>query len=90
MAVKPLKKSASWIVYILKCGDGTLYTGITNDFEARLAAHVEGRGAKYTKGRGPLDVVYQEPCQNRSHASKREMAIKKLSRAEKNALIEQA
>ncbi|MEM7650821.1 MAG: GIY-YIG nuclease family protein [Pseudomonadota bacterium] len=72
-----------WVVYILKCGDGSLYTGITNDLASRIEAHESGQGAKYTKGRGPFEIVYQEPCENRSAASKRETAIKKLSRAEK-------
>ena len=76
----------SWTVYILRCADETLYTGITNDFEKRLAAHEDGTGAKYTKGRGPFEVLYQEDCADRSAASKREMAIKKLNREEKLAL----
>lgn len=76
-------KIMSWTVYILRCGDDTLYTGITNDFEKRLAAHADGSGAKYTKGRGPFEVLYREECENRSAASKREAAIKKLSRTEK-------
>lgn len=76
-----------WSVYILECGDGSLYTGITNDVPARLLAHQEGRGAKYTKGRGPLTLKYQEECEDRSAASKREMIIKKLSRDEKLALM---
>lgn len=76
-----------WSVYILECGDGSLYTGITNDVPARILAHQEGRGAKYTKGRGPLTLKYQEECDNRSEASKREISIKKLSREEKLALM---
>jgi putative endonuclease len=76
-----------WSVYILQCGDKSLYTGITNDVPARLLAHCEGRGAKYTKGRGPLTLKYQEECGDRSAASKREIIIKKLSRSEKMALI---
>ena len=76
-----------WVVYILRCADNTLYTGITNDLNARVAAHECGMGAKYTKGRGPFEVVYQEACEGRSAASKREVAIKKLSRVEKNILI---
>ena len=76
-----------WSVYILECGDGSLYTGITNDVPARFLAHQEGRGAKYTKGRGPLTLKYQEECADRSTASKREIAIKKLSREEKIALM---
>lgn len=73
----------SWAVYILECGDGSLYTGITNDLEARISAHEEGSGAKYTRGRGPFKLVYQEECVDRSRASKREIEIKALSRAEK-------
>jgi len=77
-----------WVVYILKCADGTLYTGITNDLGARLAAHEDGSGAKYTRGRGPFKVVYVEDCAGRSAASAREFAIKKLSRAGKMGLIQ--
>lgn len=73
----------SWIVYILRCADDTLYTGITNNIGTRLAAHENGTGAKYTKGRGPFSVIYKEAFENRSDASKREAAIKKLSREEK-------
>lgn len=72
-----------WVVYILKCGDGSFYTGITNDLPARVAAHENGVGAKYTRGRGPFKVVYQEECADRSAASRREGVIKKLSRTEK-------
>jgi putative endonuclease len=72
-----------WVVYILKCADNSLYTGITNDLPARVAAHEDGEGAKYTRGRGPFEIVYQEGCPNRSAASQREGAIKKLRRAEK-------
>ncbi len=75
-----------WTVYILRCGDGTLYTGITDDMERRLAAHRAGTGAKYTRGRGPLEVVYREEQPDRSAASKREWAIKRLTRQEKEAL----
>ena len=64
-----------WYVYILRCGDGTLYTGSTDDVERRLAAHRAGKGAKYTRGRGPLELVYSEPCGER------------LSRGEKLRLI---
>ena len=78
------------MVYILKCADDTLYCGITNDLDARIAAHENGTGAKYTKGRGPFEVIYTEPCENRSAASKREFAIKALSRVEKLDLIEQS
>ena len=79
----------SWTVYILKCADDSLYTGITNDLPARIDAHQAGAGAKYTKGRGPFSLMYQELCADRSAASKREMAIKALSRAEKLKLCAQ-
>lgn len=72
-----------WIVYILKCADETLYTGITNDLEQRLSKHGDGTGAKYTKGRGPFEVIYTEAHPDRSAASRREIAIKKLSKIEK-------
>lgn len=77
----------SWKLYILRCGDGSLYTGITTDIQSRLEAHSSGKGAKYTRGRGPLELVYTEECPDKSTALKREMAIKHLSRAEKLELI---
>ena len=77
----------SWVVYILKCGDNSLYTGITNNLEIRLLAHKEGRGAKYTKGRGPFEVVYQKGYPSRSKATVKEIEIKKLSLEEKRELI---
>ena len=73
--------------YILKCADGTLYCGWTNHLEARGKAHNEGRGAKYTKGRGPVSLVYYEEFETREEAMRREAAIKKLSRREKEELI---
>ena len=76
-----------WTVYILRCGDGSLYTGVTNNIEKRLKAHNDGKGAKYTKARRPVVVVYQEPAANRSEAQKREAVIKKLSRVEKLGLV---
>ena len=78
----------TWYVYILRCGDGSLYTGITDDVQRRLAAHAAGKGAKYTRGRGPLELVYQQACLDHSAALKRELAIKALTRAEKLALLE--
>lgn len=74
-------------IYILKCHDGTLYTGWTTDLDARVAAHNEGAGAKYTKGRGPVTLLYSEAFETKSEALRREIAIKKLSRAEKLKLI---
>lgn len=77
-----------WYVYILRCGDGSLYTGMTDNVERRLAAHRAGRGAKYTRGRGPLELVYRECVPDRAAALRREAQIKRLSRAEKLALID--
>ncbi len=76
-----------WTVYILQCADGTLYTGITNDLERRVAEHEAGQGAKYTKGRGPFQLVYRERCEDRGLASKRESEIKSLDRKAKLALV---
>ena len=74
-------------VYIVRCADGTLYTGYAVDVEQRCAAHNQGRGARYTAGRRPVSVVYAEPCASISDALKREHALKRLKRAEKEALI---
>ncbi len=76
-----------WFCYLLRCSDNTLYCGITNDLEKRLMAHNAGTAAKYTRSRIPVILVYSEPCEDRSVASRRELAIKKLSRLEKLALI---
>ncbi len=78
--------SSDWSVYLLLCADGTLYTGVTNDVTKRLEAHNQGRGAKYTKGRGPVTIVYQEGVLTRGEALKREAQIKKLTKKEKLAL----
>lgn len=75
-----------WVVYILECSDGTFYTGITNDLERRLVAHENGTGAKYTRGRAPLKIIYTENCADRSVASKRERAIKLMDKNQKAAL----
>ena len=77
----------TWKLYILRCGDGTLYTGITTDVARRFDEHSSGKGAKYTRGRGPLELVYQEECGDKSAASRREWEIKALSREEKLQLI---
>lgn len=77
-----------WTVYILRCGDGTLYTGCTNDLPRRLKAHQSGKGAKYTRSRPPVALAYQEPAEDKSAALRRETAIKGLTRREKLALIE--
>ena len=72
-----------WFVYMLRCGDGTLYCGSTDDVQRRLETHRAGKGAKYTRGRGPLELVYAEECESCSAALKREHAIKNLSRMQK-------
>ena len=79
---------ASYWVYILRCGDGSLYTGIARDVERRLAVHRSGKGAKYTRSRLPLTVVYREEQPDKPAALRRELAIKRLTRAEKLRLIE--
>ena len=78
-----------WFVYMLLCDDNTIYTGITNDLKKRFENHISGKGAKYLRGRKPLEIVYTENFQNRSMATKREMEIKKLNRRKKEALIKQ-
>ncbi len=77
----------SWWVYILECRDGTLYTGCTDDVPRRLAAHNAGRGAKYTRSRAPVTLRYREEHPDRSAALRREAAIKRLTRTEKQTLI---
>ncbi len=77
----------AWVCYLLRCADDTLYCGITNDMEKRLAAHNAGTAAKYTRSRGPVALAFTEICADRSAASRREMAIKKLTRVQKLALI---
>lgn len=78
-----------WYLYILRCRDGSLYTGITTDVEKRFEAHQAGRGAKYTRGRGPLELVYRETCGDHSAALKRELEMKKLPRERKQSLIKE-
>ena len=74
---------ADWQVYILECADGSVYTGIARDLEARIVAHNNGTGAKYTRGRGPVKLLYQEAAVDRSTALRREALLKRLSRADK-------
>ena len=76
--------------YILRCADGTLYTGWTNDLDARLKAHNSGKGAKYTKNRLPVELVYYEKFSTKEEAMSREWHIKRLKRAEKLRLIEES
>ena len=77
----------TWYLYILRCKDGTLYTGITTDVEKRFQTHQSGKGAKYTRGRTPLELVYREKCGTHSDALRREWEVKQLSREQKQALI---
>lgn len=77
-----------YYVYLLRCADDTLYTGFTNDLARRLAAHNAGRGAKYTRGRRPVELVYWESFSNKSSALRREYAIKQLPRRQKLTLIQ--
>ncbi len=74
-------------VYIVKCSDKTYYTGYTNDLEKRLFAHNAGKGAKYTRNRIPVEIVYFEEYEDKSEAMKREYAIKRLTRVQKEKLI---
>ena len=75
---------------MLKCADGSLYTGYTNDLQKRVGVHNSGRGAKYTKSRLPVRLVYSEEHESKSSALKREAEIKKLTRAQKEKLIQKA
>jgi putative endonuclease len=77
----------NWSVYIILCSDESLYTGITIDIDRRINQHATGLGAKYFRNRSPKELAYLETGHNRSSATKREMAIKKLSKAEKIAII---
>lgn len=78
---------AGWFVYILRCADGTLYTGITSDLARRCAQHNAGRASRYTRARLPVRLVYREPCVGRGPALRREAAIKALPRRQKLALV---
>ena len=77
-----------WYVYILRCVDDTLYTGITNNLERRLKAHNAGTASKYTRARRPVDMVYQEEVETKGDALRREYQIKAMSRIQKQALIQ--
>ncbi len=81
---------ARWFVYVLRCRDGSLYTGISTDLARRLASHNAGRGARYTRARRPVTIVHVEPKRSRSTALRREAAIKALARADKLRLTSTA
>lgn len=76
-----------WMVYVLRCADETLYTGITNNMRRRLAQHEKGIASRYTRTRLPVELVYTEPATDRSSATQRELALKSLSRKDKLELI---
>lgn len=76
-----------WWVYIVKCSDGTFYTGVSNNLKARIKKHNSGEGAKYTQSRRPVELVYKEKSLDRSRSLKREIEIKKLKRSKKLELI---
>ena len=76
-----------WWVYVLRCRDGTLYTGVTTDLARRLAQHNAGTASKYTRSRRPVEMVYREPAKSHGDALRRELAIKALSRTAKDALV---
>lgn len=77
----------SWYVYMLRCSDNSLYTGSTTDLKRRESMHNSGKGAKYTKSRLPVRMVYSEPCEDKSQALKRECALKRLTKVQKEMLI---
>ena len=79
-----------WFVYMLRCGDGSLYTGYTDDVERRLAVHQSGKGGKYTRSHLPVELVYREELPDKSAALRREAAVKRFPRQKKLALIEGA
>jgi putative endonuclease len=83
----PRRPSSRWLVYLLRCRDGSLYTGITNDLPKRLQAHAAGKASRYTRSRLPVTLASSEPQTSKSAALKREAAIKRLRRAEKERLV---
>lgn len=86
-AKKKRKKAAAWLLYVLKCRDNTLYTGITTDVSRRVKQHNSGIASRYTRSRLPVKLIFSEPCRGRSQALKKEYAMKQLSRKEKEEYI---
>src|SRR6185436_13254343 len=84
---KPKRKGIRWVVYLLRCRDGSLYCGMTNELEARLKKHQDGKGAKYTRSRLPVTLAFSVKVKSRSAALKREYAIKQLNKNEKELLV---
>jgi len=87
LPTKRKKPLVRWYLYILKCSDSTLYTGITNDLSRRLDQHNSGKASRYTRSRLPVRVIYTEGCRNKSSALKKELRIKALTRPEKEEYI---
>lgn len=83
----PARPRRRWRVYLLRCGDGSLYAGATNDLAARVARHAAGKGARYTRSRLPVTLVWSWPARDRGDALRREAALKRLTRARKLALV---
>jgi len=83
----PTEPEVTWLLYLIRCKDGTLYTGITTDVDRRFAEHQSGKGAKYLRGKAPLTLVFQQKIGSRSAALKAEASIKKLSKADKETII---
>jgi len=83
----PSESGATWFLYLIRCKDGTLYTGITTDVDRRFAEHQTGKGAKYLRGKAPLTLVFQQKIGSRSAALKTEALIKKLSKTDKETII---
>ena len=79
-----------WFVYMLRCKDNSIYTGITNNLDNRIETHMSGNGSKYLRGRLPVELIYKEKFSSRSRASKREIEVKKLNKKEKELLIKYA
>ncbi len=86
-AKKRRKKAAAWLLYVLKCRDNTLYTGITLDVSRRVQQHNSGTASRYTRSRLPVMLIFSEPCRSRSQALKKEYAMKRLSRKKKEEYL---
>ena len=84
---KKRKKAVAWLLYVLKCRDNTLYTGITSDVSRRVQQHNRGTASRYTRSRLPVMLIFSEPCRNRSQALKKEYAMKRLSRKKKEEYL---
>jgi putative endonuclease len=86
-ATAAAKRPRRWHLYVVKCGDGTYYTGITNDLARRLDQHNRGTASRYTRSRLPVELVHREPCRDKSSALRKECRMKSLARKEKEALF---